>query len=172
MQGCKMRHRTRATLVTLAIAITGTTALEAQRRAHFGARAGYDLDIEEFAVGAQVSIPVSRRVEVYPSVDRYFIDPGSLWSMNADLKVKPTTQAEWLYLGGGLNIMRRDIGPVDETDAGFNMLLGAESRSGWIHPFADARLTLSDANRFLLAAGLNITSGHRSSASRAGPAPR
>jgi hypothetical protein len=156
----------------LAIAMIGTTALEAQRRAHFGARAGYDVDIEEFAVGAQVSIPVSRRVELYPSVDRYFIDPGSLWSMNADLKVKPTTQAEWLYLGGGLNIMKRDVGPVDDTDAGFNMLLGAESRRGWIHPFADARLTLSDANRFLLAAGLNITLGHRSSASRAGPGPR
>ena len=156
----------------MGLTVGGAGVLEAQRRAHFGARAGYDLDVDEFAMGAQVTVPVTRRLDFYPSVDRYFIDPGSLWSMNADVKVKPTPRADWLYLGGGLNVMRRSVGPTDDTDAGFNMLLGVETQRGWIHPFADGRLTLSDANRFMVAAGLNITLGRGSSAAKAAPTRR
>jgi hypothetical protein len=146
----------------LGITLLSVPDLDAQRRSHFGARAGYDVDVEEFAVGAQVSVPITRRLDFYPSFDNYFIDPGSLWSLNADLKFQPTTRADWLYVGGGLNVMNRSIRSADETDAGFNMLLGAESRRGWIHPFADARLTWSDSNRFMLAAGLNLTLSRRS----------
>lgn len=167
-----MRHLTIGTIAALGLAMVGATAAEAQRRTHAGARASYDIDVEEFAVGAHLSVPVARRLDFYPSFDNYFIRPGSLWSLNADLKFQPARRVNWFYLGGGLNVMNRSIGGFDDTNAGFNMLVGAETRRGWIHPFADARLTWSDSNRFMLAAGLNITLGRQAAASRQSEVPR
>lgn len=147
-------------LVSLAIGIPG--ALSAQTsRSHVGPHLGYNFDAEELGIGAQLSVPVARRLEFYPSFDYYFVDPGSLWALNADLKYRVPTSArsDWLYVGGGLNLTTASRNGSDHTDAGANFLLGVESLRGIIHPFGEARLTLGDGSTFQIAAGLNITLG-------------
>jgi len=63
------------------------------------------------------------------------------------------------FRGRGLNVSRRTIGSVKDTNAGFNLLAGAESLRGIIHPFGEARATLKDHSTFQIVAGLNITLG-------------
>lgn len=147
-------------LVGLATAAPG--ALSAQTsRSHLGAHLGYNFDAEELGIGAQLGVPIARRLELYPSFDYYFVDPGSLWALNADLKyrVPTTSRSDWLYVGGGLNLTTAGRNGADHTDAGANFLLGVESLRGVIHPFGEARLTLGDGSTFQIAAGLNITLG-------------
>jgi len=45
------------------------------------------------------------------------------------------------------------------TDAGLNLIVGLESLKGWIHPFAEGRLTVGDESTFQIAGGLNFTLG-------------
>jgi hypothetical protein len=156
-----MPSRLRVAVLT-AILATGTTlAAEAQTsRAHLGPRISYHFDAEEVGLGAQVGLPIGRRLEFYPSFDVFFVDPGSLWALNADIKYRFGGQGmDWLYTGGGLNVTNASFGGNDETDAGLNLLLGVESLRGWVHPFAEGRLTVGDESMFQLSGGINFTLG-------------
>jgi hypothetical protein len=42
---------------------------------------------------------------------------------------------------------------------GANLLLGLESRTGWVHPFVEGKLLLHDNSQFQLIGGLNLTIG-------------
>jgi hypothetical protein len=147
----------------LALAIVGSAPAPAQaqtRRLHLGPRLGYEFSDGNAALGAQLSIPVARRLEFYPSFDYYFIDPGSLWTLNGDFKYRVAHERpNWLYVGSGLNFADRRVSGVGSTHAGLNLLAGVESLKGWVHPFGEARLTISDDTRFQLQAGLNFTLG-------------
>lgn len=148
--------------VLIAILAAGTTiAAEAQTsRAHLGPRISYHFDAEEVGLGAQLGLPVARQLEFYPSFDVFFVDPGSLWALNADLKYRFGGEGwDWLYTGGGLNITNTSFNGDDETDAGLNLLLGVESLRGWVHPFAEGRLIIGDETAFQLSGGLNFTLG-------------
>jgi hypothetical protein len=139
----------------LATALAG--AAHAQR-AHIGGHLLYQFDVEEFGIGAQFSYPVARRLEFYPSFDYYFVDPGSLWQLNGDLKYKLREEHNWFYLGGGIGIARRSVGDVDNTDVGANLIGGWETLIGQrVHPYLEGRLTLSEETSVQVAAGLNIT---------------
>ena len=61
------------------------------------------------------------------------------------------------YLGGGLNVLRRSIASNSANSTGANIFFGIESRSGMVHPFAEARLLVHDQSSVLLVAGLNFT---------------
>jgi hypothetical protein len=154
-----MRTNVRTALLALGLAVGLAASSEAQTSSlHFGPRLSFDLDAEEIGIGVQVGIPVGRRVEFYPSFDYYFVDPGTLWSINADMKARIFGERlEWLYTGAGLGLERVEIGPFDDTDPGVNLFVGAETLRGRIHPFAEARLRFADRNSFVLAAGLNFT---------------
>lgn len=130
-------------------------------RSHLGPRVSFNFDFDEVAIGAQFSTPIARRLEFYPSFDYYFVDPGSLWTLNADLKyrVSANRSADWLYLGGGLGFSRIDVGPAEDTDVGLNLLAGVEPLRGRVHPFAEGRLTLGDGSTFQISGGLNFTLG-------------
>jgi hypothetical protein len=155
----------RVATVGIALAAAGLLVahgLEAQTsRSHLGARISYQFDAEEFGIGAQLGVPIARRLEFYPSFDYYFVDPGNFWAMNADLKyrISATSSMDWLYVGAGLNVTGFSVGPVDDTDLGANLLAGVEPLRGRIHPFAEARLILGDGSAFQLSAGLNLTLG-------------
>jgi hypothetical protein len=128
------------------------------QRPHIGGHLLYNFDVEEFGIGAQFSIPVARRLEFYPSFDYYFVDPGSLWQLNGDLKYKLREQHNWFYVGGGIGIARASINDFDDTDVGVNLLGGWETLIGQrVHPYLEGRLTLRDDTSFQLAGGLNIT---------------
>ena len=154
-----MRARLRSAVVALAMLPALAAVAQGQtNRMHLGPQINYDFDLEEIGIGAQFSAPLMNRLEFYPSFVWYFVDPGSFWNLNADLKYRvASSQPHWLYVGGGVNFSRIDTGSADDTNVGLNLLAGAESLKGRIHPFAEARLIIGDGSRFQLAAGLNIT---------------
>jgi len=98
-----MRSNVRAALVALGLVVGVAASSEAQtNNLHIGPRLSFDFDAEEIGIGAQVGIPVGRRVELYPSFDYFFVDPGTLWSINADVKARIFGERlEWLYTGVG-----------------------------------------------------------------------
>jgi hypothetical protein len=127
---------------------------------HIGPHLGYNFDLEDVNLGAQVSFPLFYRVEFYPSFDYYFRDPGSAWGLNGDFKWRVfKDQPRWFYLGTGLNLTSVSVADDRDTDAGWNLLVGAESLRKRVHPFVEGRLTISDGSLFQVQAGLNITIG-------------
>jgi hypothetical protein len=138
--------------------LTAPLAAQAHGRLHLGPRIGYNFDAEALTLGAQLSVPVGRHLEFYPSVDYHDVDVGSLYSLNLDIKYRvPLQGTEWFYVGTGLGILNRSIGDNDHSDAGLNLFLGAESRWGRVHPFAEGRATIADGSQVMLMGGLNFT---------------
>jgi len=148
-------------LLTALVLMSPTVAtVQAQSgQTHLGPRISYHFDLEEIGIGAQFSTPLARNLEFYPSFDYFLVENGTFWHLNADLKLRVAGEsAEWFYLGGGLNIARRSAGNFENTSAGVNGFVGAESRMGRVHPFGELRLTANDGNSSLqLAVGLNFT---------------
>ena len=156
-----MGSRLRVALLALALGSIVPAAAQAQtRRLHLGPHLGYEFNDENAVLGAQFSVPIARRLEFYPSFDYYFVDPGSLWALNGDFKYRVARgRPDWLYIGSGINFADRSAGGSSSTSAGWNLLAGVESLRGWVHPFGEARFTISDNSRFQLQAGLNFTLG-------------
>jgi len=145
--------------LTLAlVALAALAAPAAAQRSHIGAHAGYDFDGDNPVVGGQLSLPLNRFVELYPSVDIYLVDGGSLVGFNGDLKYRlnPGMPLQ-LYVGGGVNVLRTGTGGSSATDTGWDLLGGLESRFGYTHPYVEGRVLYHDRSTFLLSAGLNIT---------------
>lgn len=150
---------TRVTLAALTLALAATTAASAQtNRTHIGPRIGYNFDAEVATVGGQLSFPVGRHLEFYPSADIHLVDEGSLFGINLDLKYRlPGTNVRWMYVGTGLGILSRSVNDRDNTDTGLNVFLGAESLSGRVHPFIEGRVLISDGSTAQILGGLNFT---------------
>jgi hypothetical protein len=143
-----------ATALVLMVALAGTAQAQTSRM-HLGPRISYQFDLEKLGIGAQFSVPIVSHLEFYPSFD-YFIDSGSFWNLNADLKYRlPAESVRWLYLGAGLNLAHGG----DDTDAGLNLLAGVESLKGRVHPFAEFRFTANHGSTGQIAVGLNFTLG-------------
>ncbi len=138
-------------------ALAGTLSAQTSRL-HFGPRISYQFDLEKLGVGAQLGVPLARRLEFYPSFDYFFVSGGSFWNLNADLKYRiAEASVRWLYLGAGLNIARSGGGPFNDTNAGLNLFAGAESLRGRVHPFGEIRFTTGRGSTAQLAVGLNFT---------------
>ncbi len=145
-----------AVALTLAAAAAPLTAQTS--RTHLGPRIGYNFDAEAVTVGGQVSFPIGRRLEFYPSADIHTVDPGSMFGVNFDLKYRlPGETIRWMYLGTGLGIISTSRGDFDNTDTGLNLMIGAESLRGRIHPFVEGRVFISDGSMAQLVGGLNFT---------------
>lgn len=155
-----MTSRFASSLFAALALVTIASVAEAQApRVHFGPHLSYNFDIEEMGLGAQLSLPITRHVEFYPSLDWYLVNNGSLVALNADLKVRvDNTDAGWLYVGGGLNVTKAnpDIG-ASRTDTRANLFVGIESRRGRVHPFAELRGMFGDRSSAQMAAGINFT---------------
>lgn len=156
-----MGRQLRRVLALIILAAGSAGLAEAQtRRAHLGPQLVYDFDVEEFGLGGQFTFPIATRLEFYPSARVYFVDPGSFWDVNADLKYRFSGQdLNWLYAGGGLNAAFTSIGDTEFDDVGLNLFAGWESLRGRVHPFVETRLILSDGSRFQVGFGLNFTLG-------------
>ncbi len=145
--------------IGMILTVGAASTLSAQTsRLHLGPRVGYNFDAEALTVGAQLSVPVARHLEFYPSFDFHNVDVGSLYSINLDIKYRiATASADWLYLGTGLGITNRAVGDFDKSDAGLNLFVGAESLKGRVHPFGEARVTIADGSQAMLVGGINFT---------------
>jgi hypothetical protein len=137
------------TLVVL-LGVAGVSRAAAQR-SHFGVHGGYNIDSDNWLIGAQAHLPLTRSIEFYPSFDYYFVDPGSLVGLNADLQFR--TPGAPLYFGGGLNILRAS----GNSDTGFDLFGGLETRYGRTHPYVEARGLFHNNSSLQLLFGLNVT---------------
>jgi hypothetical protein len=139
----------------LVLAVTGlvlsATVPAAAQHAHLGIRAGVDLDRDDALIGAQLTVPLGGRVELYPSFDYYFVESGSLVGLSIDLKFRAVGGVAPLYLGGGLNFLRNGGG----GDTGADLFAGLEGRGGAVHPFLEFRVLLHDNTSSQLMVGLN-----------------
>jgi hypothetical protein len=147
-------------IIAALAATTGSAG--AQASTHVGARVGYNFDSEEVFLGANLTVPMTTRIEFYPSLDIYTPDRGNKIGFNGDVKVLfPMTSGPHLYAGGGVGVVNRNVGDVSNTDVGVNLLFGFESKVGWIHPFGEGKVLLHDQTQFQLIAGINMTLGGR-----------
>lgn len=154
--------RFRAAALAALLLMGATATAQGQTRSmHIGPRFGYNFDIEQALVGVQFSAPVARHLEFYPSFDYYFVDAGSTWALNGDLKYRiGREQASWLYVGTGVNVTRTSFGNFHNSDVGLNLFGGIESLRGSVHPFAEVRATVGDGSTAQIMGGLNFTIGH------------
>jgi outer membrane protein X len=148
-------------LTALLVLVASGTVRAQTKRAHIGPHIGYNTDLDDINLGAQASFPLVNRLEFYPSFDWYFRDPGSAWAVNADLKWRVAKdRPRWFYVGAGLDLMTISASGVSNTDAGLNLMAGAESLRGRIHPFVEARAIISKGSSLQFQGGINITLGH------------
>ncbi|HEY3935653.1 MAG TPA: hypothetical protein VGL65_13660 [Gemmatimonadales bacterium] len=140
--------------------LLGTVAVASAQtsHAHIGVHGLYNTTFDDWGIGAQFSAPVARHLEFYPSFDYYFESAGTMWEANADVKYRAIGQRyDWIYFGTGINLHYQNIDDDHLTQAGWNLIMGAESLRGQIHPFAEMRVTVTDHTRFQMQAGLNVT---------------
>jgi len=137
-------------VLVLLLGAAGVSRATAQR-AHFGVHTGYNFDSEAWLIGAQLHLPLSPSIELYPSFDYYFVDPGSRVGLSADLHFR--TPGAPLYLGGGLNVLHES----GTSDTGFDLFGGLETRYGRTHPYLEARGIFHDNTTVQLLFGLNVT---------------
>ncbi len=62
-----------------------------------------------------------------------------------------------VYLGAGLNVARRSVSGVSDTETGANLIGGLESRWGMVHPFLEGRVILNSTSAFQFLGGINVT---------------
>jgi hypothetical protein len=144
-----MMRRILTAVVLLASAAAVSRA--AAQRSHFGLHGGYNFDINEGLIGAQIHMPLSRSIELYPSFDYYLVNSGTLLGFNGDLKFR--TPGTPLYVGGGLNVLSGG----GNSDTGFDLFGGFETRYGRTHPYIEGRGLFHDTSSFQLLFGINIT---------------
>jgi hypothetical protein len=125
---------------------------------HVGLRLGVDAESRDMLVSTHATIPVAGRVELYPSIDVYLPEEGTRTGFNADLRFRlPTRQGPDLYLGGGVNVLMRNVRNDSSTDTGVKGLFGLETRTGWVHPFIEGRVLAHDETSFQFLGGVNFT---------------
>lgn len=157
-----MTSRFRAVAVALVLMGGVSAAAEAQSDAlHFGPRLGYNFDAEEFSIGVHFLKPLTDAISIYPSVDYFLVDGGTLLGFNADLRYQvPADNLDWLYVGAGLGITRWSYEGFSNTDTGVNLIGGFQPAGGSrIKPFAEARLSIGDGSSFAVFGGLHIPLG-------------
>jgi len=151
-------------IVLLLVAVTASTA-DAQRRRRraiatqagptYGAHIGYNFDVDELLVGAQLTYPFTPDLAFYPTFDYYFVSGGSLWSLNFDLKYRPPTRYGAWYVGGGLNWSHASAGGVSGSDTNLNLLTGLEGRRGRTRPYIEGKFILGNGSSFQLVGGVS-----------------
>jgi len=143
-----MRRILMAVVLLMGAAVVSRAAAQ---RSHFGIHGGYNFDLEEGLIGAQMHMPIGRSIEFYPSFDYYLVNSGSLVGFNGDLKFR--TPGTPLYFGGGLNILSGG----GNSNTGFNLFGGFETRYGRTHPYVEGRGLFHDNSTFQLLFGINVT---------------
>lgn len=166
-----MAARIRTLAVALALLGGVSMAAEAQTGpAQMGPRVLYNVDAEEFGIGAHFLKPLTDAFAIYPSFEFLFMEGGTWLNFNADVTYTfDDPDLEWLYVGAGLAITRVSDDDCDDvvpgfdcstTDSGLNLIGGFQPAGrGRIKPFAEARLVLGGSESFQVAGGLKIPLG-------------
>lgn len=135
-----MRHAM-ARLVTglsvlLGVVVFSSTPAVAQDA---GVRAGISVDPDQFYFGGHIETsPLVDRLHFRPNLEVGFGDDIVLIAANMEFVYKFPRRWEWgLYAGAGpaLNVFTFDDRDDSETEAGFNILIGAENSRGLFFEF-------------------------------------
>jgi len=159
------RWASRLVVVLLLVALTASTAA-AQRRTHrraivgqsgprYGAHLGYNFDVNDLLIGAQLSWPIMPSLDLYPTFDYYFVSGGSLWSLNFDLKYRPPTTYRAWYVGGGLNWSHSSSGGVSGSNTNLNLFTGLEGQRGRTRPYVEGKFILGNGSSFQIVGGVS-----------------
>jgi len=128
------------------------------QRAHIGPHGGYSFDRNHGLIGGQLTFPIARQVELYPSFDYYFGSGPTVLGFSGDLKLRfPTGYGSDVYFGGGPHWLHTSITGASGTDMGWDVFFGLESRRGVTHPYIEGRVLNHSQSQFQLLGGLNIT---------------
>lgn len=134
-----------------------TTAADAQVR--FGVRAGEYVDLSEPFVGFELLIPVIGPHWYFnPNVEFVPADRGDLVSLNADLHYDFETGTILMpWVGGGLAVIRDDIGEDDTSLAG-NVIGGLGFKTGTrLIPYVQLKAIVGhDHEDFVIMGGLRF----------------
>jgi hypothetical protein len=140
----------RISLIAAALSLAAAVPCIAQG-AELGFHFGVNFDSDDALVGAQLAVPLGRRVDLYPSFDYYFIDPGTLNALNIDIRFRQPARTIAPYLGGGLNILSRD----GNSDTGVGLFGGLAGR-GPTRPYIELRALLHDDSSLQLVGGVSF----------------
>src|SRR5881628_2499661 len=69
--------RTIRSLASVLLTLAALAGPATAQRSHVGGHVGYDFDRNDAVLGGQLSLPFNRFLELYPSVDVFFVDTGS-----------------------------------------------------------------------------------------------
>jgi len=112
----------------------------------------------DFGVGGRALINIPNvNLETVLSAELFFPDGDVDWlDFNANVFYHfhlPDTHSVVPYAGAGLNVARLSFNG-SETEAGLNIGGGIRFPAGGMTPFIDARFVFSDADQFVISAGL------------------
>ena len=116
---------------TLFAMVSSATPASAQAP---GVRGGVSVDPDQFYLGGHYETgPLVDRLHFKPNIEAGFGDDLTLIAINFEFVYKFPSKGPWnLYAGGGpaINFFSFDNVDDSETEPGFNILVGAESRRG------------------------------------------
>jgi hypothetical protein len=140
-----------------AAALSAVAFGEANAQAHFGLRGGLYMDQDEGFVGAHILSPIQRNWVFTPNFEYVFVEPGSYFTINADVHYDfPSRTNTIFYLGGGLGISHSSYEEVSNTDAGLNLLTGISFSRRPVIPFIQAKVMIGDDTQLILGGGLTF----------------
>jgi hypothetical protein len=160
------RWASRVLLALLLLVLVASTA-DAQRRSRrrggaavnsgptYGAHLGYNFDVDDMLLGAQLAWPFSPDLAFYPQFDYYFISGGSLWALNFDLKWRPPTRRRMWYVAGGLNWSHASANGNSNSDTNLNLATGLEGTRGKTRPYVEGRFILGNETSFQIVGGVS-----------------
>lgn len=129
-------------------------AVHAQDKMTVGVRLGVHEITETGSAGAELTIPLVRRLAVVLSADLFFIEYGSYRAYNLDLKY-----SIWpaLYLGGGVTSRWLSAGDAHGDVLGGEVFIGVELPHEAVRPFAEARAFVKDGTHGSGLVGIRVT---------------
>jgi hypothetical protein len=114
------------------VVIGAMWAQPASAQIRAGVRGGLSVDPDQVYVGGHIqTTPLIDQVRFRPNIEVGFGDDVTLTAFNFEFVYGFPARGPWhVYAGGGpsVNVFRFDT--VTNTDAGFNLLIGAENRGG------------------------------------------
>jgi hypothetical protein len=149
-------------LLLVALTVSSADAQRRRRRAiavnsgpTYGAHFGYNFDVDDALIGAQLTYPFTPDLGFYPTFDYYFVSGSSLWALNFDLKYRPPTRYGAWYIGGGLNWSHASANGNSASDTNLNLLTGLEGRRGRTRPYIEGRFILGNGSSFQIVGGIS-----------------
>jgi len=124
-----------------------------------GVRGGYYTDIGEPFVGAELLLPVVRRIYFNPNFEYVFVENLNYWTLNGDFHYDfPTRRPYYVWAGAGVGLLRVDPeGPDNgDTDVGLNLLAGLGFKTGSVVPYFQGKVILKNGSEFAVAFGIRF----------------